>query len=431
MVQKTKETTQRTVELVRPVTRPRIVGEIPVAPKDLTTPHSGSAPLTIQLCAHNYMPYTIYLIDRSGAVFRIPPSMFNNVGRSGVYFDKKYSHDHTVVFNDKAVSTVINTEMSAMRKSREDKENQPSSNRTFRGNKEIEVVYHLTEAVMEANGGSVYLHQIDLVVTKEDPMQYYLHPGSKEVVRSGLLSKEAYSTYWQIVMVDHDNTHTKAFVNLNGEVFQILPERNPNLKSGFYVFTRNRINDAVGAPSCRYYSFEEGFDQLPVFVSAKEAEDYGDLESRLDRDLEFRKDNLKLQLAEKEAEVKALQAENIRLKSTFDQTMMEIEARAKKNLIAQQMYQDELKEKERIREEERKARDHQLQLEILEFRRIERERDEYMAQNKALREERMAEIRDQYEQRSHVRKDTSEATKHLPLIVTALVAAGAVFTKLV
>ena len=79
MVQKITETTQRTVELVRPVTRPRIVGEIPVAPKDLTTPHSGSAPLTIQLCAHNYMPYTIYLIDRSGAVFRIPPSMFNNV----------------------------------------------------------------------------------------------------------------------------------------------------------------------------------------------------------------------------------------------------------------------------------------------------------------------------------------------------------------
>ena len=431
MVQKSTETTARTVELVRPVTRPRIVGEIPVSPKDLSTPHSGSAPLTIQLCAHNYMPCPIYLIDRSGAVFRILPSTFNNVGRSGVYFDKKYTHDHTVVFNDKAVSTVINTEMSAMRKSREDKENQPSSNRTFRGNKEIEVVYHLTESMMEANGGSVYLHQIDLVVTKEDPMQYYLHPGSKEVVRSGLLSKEAYSTYWQIVMVDHENTHTKAFVNLNGEVFQILPERNPNLKSGFYVFTRNRVNDAVGSPSCRYYSFEEGFDQLPVFVSVKEAEDYGDLESRLDRDLEFRKDNLKLQLAEKEAEVKALQAENIRLKSTFDQTMMEIEARAKKNLIAQQMYQDELKERERVREEERKAREHQLQLELMEMKRIERERDEYLAQNKAFREQRMAEIRDQYEQRSHVRKDTSEATKHLPLIVTALVAAGAVFTKLV
>lgn len=431
MVQKIAETTQRTVELVRPVTRPRIVGEIPVAPKDLTTPHSGSAPLTIQLCAHNYMPYTIYLIDRSGAVFRIPPSMFNNVGRSGVYFDKKYSHDHTVVFNDKAVSTVINTEMSAMRKSREDKENQPSSNRTFRGNKEIEVVYHLTEAVMEANGGSVYLHQIDLVVTKEDPMQYYLHPGSKEVVRSGLLSKEAYSTYWQIVMVDHDNAHTKAFVNLNGEVFQILPERNPNLKSGFYVFTRNRVNDAVGSPSCRYYSFEEGFEQLPVFASVKEAEDYGDLESRLDRDLEFRKDNLKLLLAEKEAEVKALQTENIRLKSSFDQTIMEIEARMKKDLITQQMYQDELKERERVREEERKSREHQMQLELMEMRRIERERDEYLAQNKALREERMAELRDRYEQRSYVRKDTSEATKHLPLIVTALVAAGAVFTKLV
>lgn len=393
------------LDIVRTVRVPRSVSMTKIEPDE--TKHDLQSCYELNTAFTNWLPYPVYVIDRSGIVSKVPKRSMNPRRMTGVEIVRTWNFSGAVNFDHSGLLGVTSSlELQAIRSALHAAQDRPG----LMDRCTVPVRYHLSEEDFNAVGKSTYLSEVDLVITAEDPMQYYVHPSSEATIRSVKASGEAYSTYWQIAAVDSQSDIKSLYVNLNGDVFKVIPEKNPGLRDGVYVYTRNKGGAPTGELLCRHLSFDQAFKELPIFGTAKEAEAYGNLEQRMERELEIRKSNLKIQLMEAEAEVKRLGLENAEAKERFAKMLREMEVETK--------------------DWERRNAEYDRQI-VEQKQRSQREAQEYEARiqrEKAAREVELQRLKDHYEARSHLRKDTSESMKHLPLILGG-VAALAVFFK--
>lgn len=410
---------ENTVELIRQARVPRVLQATTVSP--VTDPRGSSPPcVEYGMDFHNYLPSTVYVIDRTGIVLKVPRRGHNPLKKTGIDFVKRWAFDNAVNFDHGGLLGVATgQEYESIRDAFISQQNRKHAVERNR----VDVVYHVSEVDFNSAGRSMYFPTVDLVVTVEDPAQYYCHPGSQAMLRASHLSREVFSTYWQIAVVDNRAQYTKLFVNLNGEVYEVIPERNHSLSQGVYTYTRNKVEDSTSNIQCRYYTFENAFKELPLFASAKEAHDHGNLETRLDADLEMRKNNLKIALVEQEALVKKLALDGHQAKHALEVALSKMKEDAERAKLEMDAYERKVQQEENLRKLE-----YQRELDTMKQRNADM--DARLARDKADRDAELSILKDRLERASSVRKDTSDFAKNLPIIFGGLVAAAAVYSKL-
>lgn len=267
---------------------------------------------------------------------------------------------------------------------------------SFNGNSwnggQVVLDYEITYEQLSKLGGSVYYHDVDYVVSLEPVTSAVNHPHSEKgrhhqaTCESSLASKE-FSEHSQgevgfgyaIIMIDNHGVHGPRYINISNQVYKITPKRDLSKRDGIFIVSNHSMSSKGGNGSfeSRWYDFENAEEALGLYRTLDEAMYGGDKTLAA-------KDNL----VKAQAEVERLKAERQRLDEA--------------NAIDKARYEAEMRERDVKLEQEREA--------------IARERAEREHQEAVRRQE----LKDHYEERSYVRKDTSEGLKFLPTLMVGL-----------
>jgi hypothetical protein len=252
--------------------------------------------------------------------------------------------------------------------------------------------YELTYEQLTKLGGSVYYHDVDFVVSLESVTAPIHHPHSEKgraqqvVIESSLASKELHEHNkgemgfgYAITMIDNHGVHGARYINISNKVYRITPSRDPSKRDGIFIVSNHSMSSKGGNGSfeSRWYDFENAEEALGLYRTLDEAL-YGG-----DKSLAAKDSLLKAQ-----AEVERMKAERQRVDEL--------------NAIEKARYDAEMRERDFKLEQEREA---------VAKERAEREYQETV---------RLRELKDHYEERSYVRKDTSEGLKFLPTLMVGL-----------
>lgn len=260
------------------------------------------------------------------------------------------------------------------------------------GNRFIVVVdYRIEKKEFGMKGGAIYIADSDALLTMADTIdQASPHPYSEEQQRlQHGAEANSVSFVYKLELVDNSQRISNKYANINGDVFQVTPVRDPARADGLYRYCK-KPHGAQHHDALSYETFYHLADlrQAGVYDTWDEAVYSGD--SSLKKKEE-------LLAAEHQSQMKKYDAEFAKQESTRAASLQQTQANEQK---------------------------HQQDIELL----VAKHQDSL----NALREEqqRLA-MKDHYDSRSYVRKDSSEFMKHLPVIIlgvgTALAAMFAFF----
>ena len=263
--------------------------------------------------------------------------------------------------------------------------------------KQIKVVTHRASTVMTIDytvhtntlreyGGSIYFHEVDLVVSLLGFDNTPPHPFSEEGRRLNIINTSTDNTekdfFYSIKIVDNGEKYGPRYININNQVFKIDTVKDNSKKDGVYITRTKEFNSTLSDSNQKehlHYSIDS--EELSIFKSAEEARVYGDINTNRKRELAELEHQLNLQKAELQA-----------IKSKNEMDMIE---RNKEKLILE-MEKDTLKQ------------------------RLEEQRQDYEQRLKYERDRQ----KDYFDERSYRRKDYSEMVKFIPAIIVGI---GAIF----
>lgn len=245
--------------------------------------------------------------------------------------------------------------------------------------------YPVTIQELKKYGGAVYYSELDQVVSilpqSETPAHPYSEMGRQQYVQEHDGFKPLTGFTYNLEIVDNTRMMGVRYVNINGSVFPIQPVVAYGRRDGVYVRTTGTV-DEFGQHQAvvKRLSYSAGMEELGIFKTQEEASALGDLVARR-----------KLQEAETEAVLAKLKHDVTVAKQSWELDKLEKQ---------KEIQQDE---EERARQQAIVTRERERQVHDLELRRFE--------------------IKDHYEARSYIRKDSGEVIKQLP---TAIMGLGAI-----
>lgn len=238
------------------------------------------------------------------------------------------------------------------------------------GNIRFTIEYPIKYSTLKKYGGTIYYREIDTVVSL-DTETNHLHPYSEEARGHQIHTAETLSegTGINILLriIDNDGTFGNRYINIDGEVFFVLSEKDMLYRNGIYRTAKGVINEVGETDLIKSrYTLEEGEKELKLFRTYEEALIGGNQDLMRKEQLA----SLEHETAMQKKQIEALKAEAAIRQAEREETKEELEL---------------LRAKE----------EHQ--------RTLERER-----------------TKDFYEQRSATRKDTSEEIKFIPTLLIGL-----------
>lgn len=307
-------------------------------------------------------------------------------------------------------------------------------------------VDRLLPVSMLKNYASLYISDLDLLITEEGASLGTPHPSSQDAQLHGAVLSLAHQrrmSGYLFDIVDNENTYNPRYIQIGNEIVKVPSARDPNYSTGIYC---TRI-DSTDPYSIRVQMEEHPLDkgeELGFFRTKEEAESHGNTdkvaETRLHdtkirlREQEMENEMLKARIQERELE-RGERVKTVQHDRDLEKARLEIErlSQERNNLFYQQE-QIQLKHELEINQLNEK---HRASLRELGSKCLKAEHElELEKQKNELRQESMqAEERhkrrsmhrdDYYEERSHARKDTSELVKWAPAIVTGVVGVAAV-----
>jgi len=238
----------------------------------------------------------------------------------------------------------------------------------------IEYPINLNE--LENLGGSVYLNEIDCVISTKTVLDCPTHPYSQEGLEQNLLvvNTSGKGFGYAIDIVDTVGKYGDRYINVQGKVYRVVAKPDTARRDGIYI-TANASVDNINSPThpvVEYYSFSQS-SEIGLFKTIEEAGSLGDAVAAQ-----------KKQLLELEHELTLLK---------------------KRLQIAEQNSALELSEKNAL-------------LADLDFKMKEQKNE--IEKNKIKQEEERLAIKEFYENRSYRRKDESETWKIIPAIILGI-----------
>lgn len=242
--------------------------------------------------------------------------------------------------------------------------------------------YQVQYADILAAGGEVYYHEADVMISLSDIQHASPHPYSAEGRLAGMARAAPVNfdrSNFGLCMEIIDNTgHTPVkFINFLDRIYRVEPKKDPSRRDGLYIYSHQETvgKTSQNKPKTKFFALEGlEFEKHGLFGTHGDAKVRGDHTS-----------SRKVELAQLEHENSRVKLEAQREKAGFELREMRL--------------------KHELTETERKANKLLTELEQ------ERARTEHLMTLERLR------YKDEFEQRSLQRKDTSELMKSLPAIV--------------
>lgn len=365
--------------------------------------HLRPAALT-QLAFYNGLGRTITVVYRNGLKVLIPHTV--NAARqalmvrSSVFLDACVNPDSTALLNDDGREGTPESRLLAKGLSRNLQE------WTSHGGsmQATHLDYFITLHELEQNGSSMYLENLDVVISLMPPAMAPCHPFSLQGAREGLMSPRSTGggLEYRIEIYDQDGLHGDRFINISGEVFCIRVNRSGTRRNGVYVYGHAPQSTVSGPTQERthFYDFEEADQRLHLYQSYNEALTLGNPSDVYKREIEAAQHELKVNEARAREEARLRDIEFESLKRAFE--------REREHFKADQARQ------------ERRLKEREAQLEDLEH--------QYRLHEHELKMESLRR-KDVYEERSTTRKDWSETLKFLPAAIMLLAAGYGAYKK--
>lgn len=355
------------------------------------------AQLSIEKEFYNGFRVPVTLVDRSGMPLTIQPMNVKALNKFIVRYTIKYRHG--VKIDVDRLSNATSDGMRALRDAV-----LQGSVRQRMGQCHAQVDYGVDEADVAASGGSLYLVNLDVVVSTMQGGYVPHHPFSMEGIRNRLVAEnETINTVgavgYFLQIVDNEDIFGPRFININKEIFLVQPTKDPGRKSGVYRASTAPVSEhgGVGAPRSDYFAFPEAEEFLGMFKSYEDAMVLGDLAAERKRELD-----------------------------QFAHDLKETEHRLRLERLQRDQEHEEWKrsiDERRVAEEsDRRAQEHRWKLEEARINEASARLKEEQTRVEHLRAISSLERKDHYEERSYARKDSSEFLKWVPAIATGLAA---------
>lgn len=141
------------------------------------------------------------------------------------------------------------------------------------GKRRIVITYLVSDRTIRNNNYSVYIDELDVVLCKDGYENHVYHPYSLQ--GQAILTDTTPNLFSYRVLINDPNQEFGArYININGSVYHIPPTIDQGLQAGVYIYSSS---DST-TPS-KFITFEEVDDLLPLYTSAKLAEQLGDAAS--------------------------------------------------------------------------------------------------------------------------------------------------------
>jgi hypothetical protein len=244
--------------------------------------------------------------------------------------------------------------------------------------------YPITKETLTEYGGSVYFHELDQVFSLLPYDAVPDHPYSEQgrlarmavVGPSDTASKDF---FYSMEVVDNLGKFGDRFLNLNGEIYRLHPRKSNIRRDGVYLFYGNRVINNILEPERNYRFFDLSIadEALGLYKTYTEALNHGNHAK-----------NHETQMKETELQTQRMKVELQNQRQKFDIQLLNAE-----------------KENRR------------LQAEFEERERISKAAIAELEQRHAAERTR---VKDYWEDRSHQRKDQSEALKFIPALIVGI-----------
>lgn len=293
---------------------------------------------------------------------------------------------------------------------------------------------------------SLYMHDLDLLISEESTQLDTPHPTSQDALfRGSILAMTGARKMSGVLfdVIDNENAYNPRYISVGHQVLQVPTNRDPEWPSGIYYVRIENSSPQNLRANVERCSLDEG-EKLGIFPTREAAQ----LGGNTDKAFEIRLQDAKRQHRETEIELERVKDELSR--RSMDRTETVSAANHERDMRKLRLEIERLEsEKERLATESHSLRmKHELEVSTLEEKHrssvrelnnkclkaeheleIERHKNELRRQSmneEASHDRRKQAREDYYDERSHARKDTSELLKWAPTIVTGIVGVGAV-----
>lgn len=386
------------------------VARIKAADVNRNTRHS---PVDINIAYRNYTTTPITCVLRNGFGFQIPPE--SRPGQGEFVVSVTYSLWKSVKTDVHHILNEVNDESSHEMKAIAAALQHGS--RSYDGQRTVFTVdFAVTGDELRRNGGTLYLRDLDLLVSVLESPHIPTHPYHPRTLTRDLAEEDPGINDttlfgYHVRIVDNEGAFGDHYINLNGEVFRIPACRDHDRENGVYLVSSHPVSGDHPPPPPRveHLTFEEATKKLRLYRTYADACVFGDALAERERELK----ELALVQKREEQELK-----NHRVKLENERLVKELELESQKAAFDERRRSwEELKS---IQEEERRQRQEAHKLRELELAeraarlKAEREELDHLRQLESLRR------KDHYEDRSYRRKDFGEFLKYIPVATTAI-----------
>lgn len=349
-------------------------------PKKIELPYEVTG-YTEGLSIRNNTGRSISLRGRDNTIFHLGSNPMYDEAERGIYYTLGFSGSDMLAIDHSRHDGVRNlTSNKLMQLS-------PGKGKRWMDIEGVKWWYFISLDELTSKGGTVYLEEIDKLISLADDDKIPDHPFTYTSVDEHIT--EALREYGDttagliLYVVDNAEEFGKRYINLNGNIMIVPPRLDPNKRNGVYL----KLNGHIGNQrrGVEFYEFDSLDDKCPIkfFATIAEAENFGS---------ELEEKKRQHELAKAEVEVEVLDAKR-------DQQLTSIEVSKTK---------DQLDEAGIVRKD------------LYESKSLRR-KDKY--------DESSTVRKDEYDARSTDRKEEAEETKAVLATVGAAAAIGGIGYK--
>lgn len=362
---------------------PSLYGDVRPSRIALRNSRIGCSPIEYKLSYINNLCAPVTIGWRSGFKFSLPPepsmTSRNLIIRVEIIVSRIVKNDIQRVLS--AVDENSTSELKAMREAF----NLQLQENTY-GGANIVLDYPISMDILKEYGKTVYLNDLDCVISLESLENTPHHPYSVEgqkqrILENSNLITDQNSFGYSVEIIDNSGRYGDRYLNIGNKVFRVSPRKDTTKQDGVYVLSNNSVENEYSSNemTVRHYPYSVAEDLVGLYRTADEAMSFGDISLTrkqtlltLEHDLLLNKSEL--QKAKHSYETEALEKQR------------EIELR-----------KADREEYSRNLEDMRKRSERDLELERLR-------------------------LKDHYEKKSYERKEAAEIIKYVPAIITGAIA---------
>lgn len=359
-------------------------------------PSSGEAsPFKVEKEYYNGLSEPVTVVDRSGIPVSITPMRIEFPNTFLVRFNFTYNRSVKI-----DIERLSNAKCETSRALRDAIRHGSVKEGAF-GRMAATITYAVTKEQLHSGGGSLYLTNLDIVVSTMQGHYVPRHPFNLDGIRNHMVGKEETintvgSFGYAIQIVDNEGVYGKRYININKEIYEVSPFVDNTRLSGVYHAKTAPVgeNGIVPPPIAVRFTFEEAEQYLGFFKTIEEARILGDISEEQKRELEERALQLKRDVADFNATKLAKEVELDEQRRSFE---------------LERLQEEELR---RSRENEWKRQESEQSMRLMRLK-------EEIAALDHRRSMESINRKDHFEERSYSRKDSSEMFKWIPAVIGA------------